>query len=360
VLRFRKRPSWLYCALGRIEIATSKLDLSRKDWQRALPGLFVSIVSLGLVLYLVDLRELGQALLLADYRFIAAGVLANILWLVVRGKVWQTLLPERVPYKTVFLTVSEGYLLNNILPFRLGEVGRAFLLSRKTPLGFWQVFSSILIERALDMSFATALLLSTLGFVVGGDWARQAALGVGLVVSIGLVGLFLMARKQAFIINLFNRLSARWPFLSRFGGNALPAFISGLAVLTDGGRFVRAIGWMLLNWMLGVLQYFTYLLAFFAGARLLWAGFSLGAAALGIAAPSSPGAVGVLELTLVAALSLFNLNPSYALAFAVTNHFMQYLIIGVLGAYAISKDNETLLGLFRQARSMLNKTANPT
>lgn len=358
MLRFRKRLSWLYCVLGRIEIG--ELSSNRKDWQRALPGLVVSVVSLGVVLYLVDLQELGRALLLADYRFIVAGVLVNILWLVVRGKVWQTLLPERVPYKTVFLTVSEGYLLNNILPFRLGEVGRAFLLSRKTPMGFWQVFSSILIERALDMSLATALLLSTLGFVVGGDWARQAALGVGLVVIIGLVGLYLMAHKQAWLVNLFDRLGARWPFLNRLGRNALPAFLSGLAVLTDSKRFTRAISWMLLNWGLGVLQYYVYLLAFFPGAHLLWAGFSLGAAALGIAAPSSPGAVGVLELTLVAALSLFDLNPSYALAFAVTNHVLLYLVIGVLGAYALSKDNETLLGLFRQARIMLSKTANPT
>jgi glycosyltransferase 2 family protein len=360
VLRFRKRPFWLYCALGRIEIATGKLDLSRKDWQRALPGLLVSVVSLGVVLYFVDLQELGQALLLADYRFIAAGVLVTILWLVVRGKVWQTLLPERVPYKTVFLTLSEGYLLNNILPFRLGEVGRAFLLSRKTPLRFWQVFSSILIERALDMSFATALLLSTLGFVVGGDWARQAAVGVGLVVSIGLLGLYLVVRKQEWVLNVFHKLSARWSILNRFGGKALPAFISGLGVLMDSKRFVKAIVWMVINWTLGVLLYFAYLLAFFPDAQLLWAGFSLGAASLGIAAPSSPGAVGVLELTLVAALSLFNLNPSFAFAFAVTAHFLNYLIIGVLGAYALSKDNETLLGLYRQARGTLHKTANPT
>jgi glycosyltransferase 2 family protein len=317
-------------------------------------------VSLGVVLYFVDLQELGQALLLADYRFIAAGVLVNITWLVVRGKVWQTLLPERVTYKTVFLTLSEGYLLNNILPFRLGEVGRAFLLSRKAPLSFWQVFSSILIERALDMVFATALLLSTLGFVVGGDWARQAAIGVGLVVSIGLIVLYLMARNQDWVLNLFHKLSTRLPFLNRFGGKALPAFISGLGVLTDTKRFVQAIIWMVMNWSLGVIMYLTYLRAFFPDAQLLWAGFSLGAASLGIAAPSSPGAVGVLELTLVAALSLFNLNPSYAFAFAVTVHFLNYLVIGLLGAYALSKDDETLAGLYRQARGALYKTANPT
>ena len=334
--------------------------MNRKDWQRALPGLVVSLVSLAVVLYFVDLQELGQALRLADYRFVVAGVLVSFAWLGVRGKTWQSLLPEPVPYRTVFLTLSEGYLLNNILPFRLGEVGRAFLLSRKTALRFWQVFSSILIERALDMVFATSLLLSTLVFVVGGDWARQAAVGVGLVVLVGLIGLYLIARNQTAVLNLFNRLSGRWPLLTQAGGSALPAFIAGLAVLTDGKRFVRAAGWMVFNWLLSVLQYFIYLRAFFPDAQLLWAGFSLGAASLGIAAPSSPGAVGVLELTLVAALSLFNLNPSHAFAFAVTAHVLNYLVIGMLGAYALSKDNETLLGLYRQARNSLHRTANPT
>jgi glycosyltransferase 2 family protein len=279
------------------------------------------------------------------------------------GGAWQGLadfLPARVPYKTVFLTLSEGYLLNNILPFRLGEVGRAFLLSRKTPLRFWQIFSSILIERALDMAFATALLLGTLAYVVGGDWARQAAVGVAIIVVIGLAGLYLIARNQEWALRFFGSISTRLPILNRVGGNILPAFLSGLSVLTDGKRFLQAIGWMVFNWGLGVLQYLVFLLAFFPDARLLWAGFSLGAASLGIAAPSSPGAVGVLELTLVAALSLFNLNPSFAFAFAVTVHFMNYLVIGILGAYALSKDGETLSGLYRQARNMLQKTTHPT
>lgn len=331
-----------------------------KDWRKVLPGLVVSVVSLVVVLYFVDLHELKEALQLADYRFVAAGFFITFTWLAVRGKVWQTLLPDRVPYKTVFMTLSEGYLLNNILPLRLGEVGRAFLLSRKTSMAFWQIFSSILIERALDMAFATALLLSTLAFVVGGDWARQAAIGVGIVVAVGLVGLFLIARNRERALQVFGSISSRWPFLKRVGGNALPSFISGLGVLTDGKRFLQAVSWMVLNWSLGVVQYYVYLLAFFPGARLLWAGFTLGAGSLGIAAPSSPGAVGVLELTLVAALSVFNLNPSFAFAFAITAHLMNYLIIGALGAYALSKDNETLLGLYKLARNTLQKTANPT
>ncbi|HSB00032.1 MAG TPA: lysylphosphatidylglycerol synthase domain-containing protein, partial [Anaerolineales bacterium] len=92
------------------------------------------------------------------------------------------------------------------------------------------------------------------------------------------------------------------------------------------------------------------LAAFFPGAKLVWAAFSLGVAALGIAAPSSPGALGVMELAIVGALSLFGLNASTALAFAITAHLMQYLTTGVLGAYFLAKDGESLTGLYRRIK----------
>ncbi len=109
------------------------------------------------------------------------------MWLIVRGFVWRTLLQNKATYKDAFTTINEGYLLNNILPFRLGELGKAFLIGRKARLDFWQVIPSILIERSLDLAFAVGLFMSTLPFVIGLSWARQAAIGIGIVVLVGLI-----------------------------------------------------------------------------------------------------------------------------------------------------------------------------
>jgi uncharacterized protein (TIRG00374 family) len=76
----------------------------------------------------------------------------TLLWLVCRGKAWHTLLRRRAAYRDVFFTLNEGYLINNILPFRLGEVARAYLLGRKAHLSFWDVLSTVLIERFLDLA----------------------------------------------------------------------------------------------------------------------------------------------------------------------------------------------------------------
>ncbi len=81
---------------------------------------------------------------------------------------------------TSFLTVCEGYLLNNFLPFRLGEIGRAFLMGRKSKLGFMEVLPTIVIERILDFAFAAAVLLSAIPFVVGATEAARVAVIIGV------------------------------------------------------------------------------------------------------------------------------------------------------------------------------------
>jgi uncharacterized membrane protein YbhN (UPF0104 family) len=226
-----------------------------QDWRRLAPGLIISVLSLAVLLYFVNLRDFFRALQMADYRFVLGSIGCSILWMLVRAKAWRTLLQEKATYNQVFFAMSEGYLLNNILPFRLGEVGRCFLMGKKANLGFWQVLSSIMIERALDMTLAVALLLSTLPLVVGANWARQASILVGGIVLLGLGVLYFLARYREWALALFNRIGERWTILIRLGGKMVPAFLTGLAVLTDAGRFLRAVFWMVLNWLLAIAQY---------------------------------------------------------------------------------------------------------
>ena len=333
--------------------------MKSQDWKRILPGLVISLLSLVIVFYLVDLRQLGEALRLADYRLVAAAYATSLVWILVRAFAWRSLLQEKASLSQTFLTINEGYLINNILPFRLGEVARAFLLSRKAGLSFWQVLSSILIERLLDVAFAATLLLSSLPFVIGVSWAGQTALAAGALVLVGLGALYLLARNHLWTETQFNKLAARWPLLGRLGSKHVPAILSGLAILTDGRRFLGAVLWFTLNWGIAIGQYSLFLRAYFEQAQPLWAVFALGFIALGMAAPSSPGALGVMELATVAALSLFNLDASRALAMALTMHLSNYLITGLLGAYALTREGETLSGLFRQVRQISAKEPEP-
>jgi uncharacterized protein (TIRG00374 family) len=324
----------------------------RQDLRRLLPGLLISIASLAIVLYLAKPQRLVAALRQADLRLAIGGGAFTLLWLLVRGMAWRTLLQNEVSLHQTFFTLNEGYLLNNFLPFRLGEVGRAYLLGEKSKLGFWRVLSSILIERALDVLLMAALLLGTLPFVTGVASGRGAALAVGGVFFAAMIAFYLIARYPAQFMRLFERLTARIGFLSRLGQQILPNFLSGLKVLTDPGHFLRSIAWFLLNLMVAVVQYTVFMAAFFPHANLLWAAFCLAVSSLGIALPSSPGSLGVFEGAVVGAMAVFKLDSGTALAYAFTMHFWNYAITGILGSYGLARDGESIFQLYDRVRKV--------
>lgn len=323
-----------------------------QDWRKLLPGVIVSLLALAVIFYLVDFRTLLKALQQADYRYVALLLLVTLVWLLVRGVVWRTLLREKATYAQTFLTLNEGYLLNNVLPFRLGEVGRAFLLSRKANLGFMTVLSSIVIERVLDVGMAAGLLLASLPFVIGGDFARSAALGAAGLVGLGILVLYLIARNREWTERQFDRLAARLPVLQRVGGQQLHALLTGLGVLTEGQRFIKAVLLIVLNWIIAVIQFYVLLCAFFPQAQPLWATFTLGVMALGVALPSSPGSIGVMEAAVMGALAAFVDDPSITLAAALTAHLTNYLVTGLIGVYALGRDGLSLSGVYRDVRQI--------
>jgi hypothetical protein len=328
-----------------------------KSARRWLPGVTISLIAIVLIIKYVDLSRLVEAIRSANYWLLLIIFASSLVWLGIRGIVWRTLLRNKASYRDVFLTICEGYLLNNFLPFRLGEVGRAFLLGRKAKLDFMEVLPTIMIERAVDLGFSAAILLGAIPFVVGAEIARQIALLLGVVVVLGLAVLYILARNREWTMGFYNRFTVRWPRIQKAGESFLTPLFSGLAILTDGWLFVRFFLWMTLDWVIGIIQFYILLLAFFPGAKPVWALFGMGVVAFANAIPSLPGAVGTYEGGLAWAITLVSHNPSAALAVAVVAHLSNYLSTGILGLYAFSTEGETLMGVYRQLRR--RQEANP-
>jgi len=323
-----------------------------KFWQGAkswLPGLVISAICIVLILYFVDLHELVDAIREANVAWLALSVVISVIWLVVRSLVWRTLLRERASFRDAFLTVNEGYLLNNFLPLRLGELGRAFLLSRKADLTFMEILPTIVIERIIDLAFSAIILLGAVPFVPGmPEVFKRSAYVAGAVVVVGLVALYILAQKHDWALATFDKFSVRWPMLQRLGGDLLKSFFEGLAILTDGWLFLRVLGLMTINWSIAIVQFLVLLLAFFPAAQVPWAMFGLGAVAFGGAVPALPGGVGTYEASLSAALTLVTSDSARSLAAAIIAHVLAYLVSGALGIYALSTEGETLSGVYRE------------
>jgi hypothetical protein len=324
-----------------------------KNSKRWLPGALISGGLIVAILYFVDFKSTWAALRSANYAMLALIIPLSIIWMAVRAQVWRTLLRYRPAYGVVFLTVGEGYLLNNFLPFRLGELGRAFLLSRKSDLPFSEILPTIVVERAVDLGFSAAVLLISLPFVVGARGAEKIGLMVGGAVLFALLLLYFLARNQHFALGLFHSVTARWPALQRLGGGFLESFLNGLGILTDGWLFLRFLFWMTFNWGLSVLSYYVMIRAFFPQAQVVWGMFGLGAAAFGGAIPSLPGAVGTFEGAFGGAVTLLTGDQSGALAVALVGRFYNYLNSGLVGGIGLFREGQTIAGIYRQVRQLV-------
>jgi uncharacterized membrane protein YbhN (UPF0104 family) len=169
------------------------------------------------------------------------------------------------------------------------------------------------------------------------------------------VVLYILARSNQWALDLFHKLSARWPALQRFGGRFLESFFAGLSVLTEGWLFIRFLFWMTLNWAIAIVSYYLIIRAFFPQADVIWAMFGLGMAAFGGAIPSAPGAVGTFEGAIVFALTRFVPDESTALAAALAMRLYNYINSGVIGGIGLLREGETLSGIYKQLMNLRSK-----
>jgi uncharacterized protein (TIRG00374 family) len=323
-----------------------------KDIKRWLPGAIVSIILIAVIIYFVDLRAMVDAIRGANFRLLLITFVFGFAWLFVRSIVWRTLLRNRASLSDVYWTIGEGYLLNNFLPFRLGEVGRAFLLSRKSGLQFMEILPTIVIERVMDLGYNAVILLAALPFVVGAEQGTER-IGyiVGAVVLAGFVILYLLARYSQWALDLFHRLSHRWPSLQKAGGSFLESFFAGLGVLTDGWLFLRVLFWMTLNWGMAIVSYYLIILAFFPDAKLYWGMLALGFAAFGGAIPSLPGGVGTFDGAFAFAITLVTGDESTALAVALIGRLYNYFSSIVIGGIGLMREGQTLSGIYTELKN---------
>jgi uncharacterized protein (TIRG00374 family) len=323
-----------------------------KQW---LPSALISIAVIAAILYFIDFQTMWNAIRRANYRILAGSIALSFLWMVVRAKVWQTLLRDKPKYLDVLFSVGEGYLLNNFLPFRLGEIGRTFLLSRKSGMAFSEILPTIIIERVTDLAFSAAILLAALPYVADSQGSAQIGYIVGAAVIFGLAMMYVLARNNKWALDTFHKLSARWPVLHKFGGSFLESFLDGLGALTNGWLFIRFLFWMSFNWAVALVAYYMIVLAFFPQAQPEWTLFILGAAAFGGAIPALPGGVGTFEGAVSAALFVFTHDQSTALAAALTMRLYNYLNSGVIGGIGLMREGQTLSGVYKQLMALRKK-----
>jgi uncharacterized protein (TIRG00374 family) len=268
-----------------------------------------------------------------------------------RALTWRTLLQNQAPLGRVFLTLNEGYLLNNLFPFRLGEVGRAMLLGQASHLSAFYVVSTIAIERAYDLAIAAGLLLITIPLVLGIESSRAIAIAVASAVSVGLFTMYVLARSRERLRERLEKFGTSKRFYHERILPWLDSFLAGLGVLTRVDRFLFSILLILISWLCGSIEIFLLMVSFGVIAPAWWTGFALGVVSLGIALPAAPANLGVYEAAMVGAFTLLGLRTAQALAIAIGAHLIHILFTGIIGAVGLFQDGQSITGIYLRLRS---------
>lgn len=310
-----------------------KSTLWRQAW-RWLPGIIISIIALIVLFRMVSWQELVGSFSSLTPLVGLAAVVMTVFSAMARTQAWRILLGSRVKFWRSFYILNIGFMLNNLLPLRVGEVGRAVLMGRSSGQGTFHVLSTIVIERTYDLVVIAGMLLTTLPLVLGINWARPFAVGVMGAMLLGLFCLHLLARYKQRVGDWITKISERSPLVKRVVVPRIGSLLDGLEALTSAQKMVESVFWILVTWLLYNTVTFVVLTDFVPHPPFWWALFLNGAVALGVAVPAAPGGVGVYEASVVGALSVLQISTSQALAFALVIHLLNWittLLMGIVG-----------------------------
>ena len=308
---------------------------------RLVVGILISLIILAALIWFIDWKVVYAALKQVQLIWIAPVLVLLFANIIARSAAWKTILQHRISLKQSFLIVNAGYFVNTIFPFRIGEVTRAFLLL-PSGFSFWEALPTILLERMFDIIFAVSIFLAALPFALGFTQGTVYATSIAALVLIGLMILFLLVKNQNKVLIWLENLSLPWEGAQAWIIQRLRSIISGLKILANPRGLVTAFGIMSLSWALALSYQYLLLKAFISDAQIIWAVFVLGAVALGVSVPSSPGNIGIYEASITLALSAFGVDRSVAFAYALTSHFLSLVITTLFGSYALVREGYAL------------------
>lgn len=314
---------------------------SRGRLAKILPGLVVSAALLVYFFWGVDLGAIGAHLGRTRWDFLLVSSGLNLLSLWVRAWRWGYLFPPDARPSHLYRATMIGYMGNNLLPLRAGEILRAYVASRRGQR-FWTTLATLVVERVLDglaVGLIVAVLVLVVPFPAEIKWSALVFLSADLVAMAVLVVVAIAPGACRGIIELlFHRL--RW--LERRLLDVLGTLTEGLRGVRAGHHVVPIALSSAAIWLLLALSMWTALHAAHLDLPLTAAWTVLAFMGLGVSLPSSPGFVGIIQAATVLALALFAVPRTEALSFSLLIHASQFVPVTGLGLLCLLLEHVSL------------------
>jgi len=329
----------------------------RRYWQFWL-GLGISLVLVLLLVLNVDMAEVWEAVRQANGWYLAPAILVVLVSQVARAYRWRLLLYPRRGLRMgrLFNIMSIGYLLNNLLPGRAGDLARPILLGYAEGTNVAGGLSAILVERLLDTMTIVVLLFGLLPLAPLPTDLRYGGIGVALA---------LLALTAVLVLLSFQRERGRWLLsgLARRSrwfnhpvvSNSYDAVVDSLAVLRAPWPGLGLLAWTAIIWALAILQDYLVIMAFEPRLSLVAAAVALCVTGLGMLVPA-PSGIGTFHWAAILALSLFGVSYSRALTIAVVMHLYSFGLTSVIGLVCMWAESLSYAEITRRIRPGSNMT----
>lgn len=308
----------------------------RSSW-RVWLGFGISLVFIYFALRGQDFDLIAESLRSADYRWLVPALIAYFSGVGVRAVRWAYLLRpiETIRPRKLFPIVAIGYMANNVLPLRAGEVVRAYALSARFKVRKTGSLATIAVERIFDgLTMVLFMLVASLSIALTTDLRNLFLIATGLFV-VGSLLLFLMV----FAAGIRTRLVALAVGLlpERFGSRVermANSFIEGLGILRRRQDLAIVAAASVLAWTLEASMYLMIAEGFNLNLSPSAILMVTAVANLATLIPSSPGYVGPFEAGVMLVLAgALGIQREAALSYAVVTHAALYFPVTLLGFF---------------------------
>ena len=229
-----------------------------------------------------------------------------------------------------------GFLFVWILPARLGEVARPYLLQQNSRVGLSAAMGSIVLERIIDASFLVALLAICLPALQLPSWLLSSFQGFTFLLLSAVVVVLLgsLPRFRHWLLQLLSRILPER--LSDFLTNTAENFYKGMQAVVSIKTFLATLAQTSLIWAGGLAAFMALFHAMDLQLGILAGITVLVLTCLGIALPAAPGFIGNYHYACMVSLTLFGVGKETALAYAILIHFLTLIVLVIMGVLSIN------------------------
>ena len=311
-------------------------------FRQTIVGLAISALLLLLAARNVRLSEITPLLHQASFAYLALAAALSIFAIWLRAYRWRYLIPHSESMKTanLFTATMIGFMGNNVLPLRVGDLARAYIAAKKEHVTVSAMLATVIVERLLDV-FAILAMLSVLFFQISFPrWINSSFLVMLAIAVLFSLGLLLMNNQAALVSGRFCRLLPR-AHAQRLAG-VLESFFEGLAGMKSKKSLIPAMLLSVPIWCAYALGVYVALLACRIDIPFVASWVVLAFIGIGVSLPSAPGFVGTYQFFTVAALTLFSVDQHRAFGFSLLQHLSQYIPITLFGWWLLIKEQMSL------------------